>query len=116
MSNIDRRLIQASSSLGARPFTSFVRVWLPLSVPGVAAGTLMVFISSLGFYVTPALLGSPSNSLISQQIFVQVNSLLQWGRGGAMGAVLLAVTLVILGVLMLAMRLTTRGQREGART
>lgn len=116
MSNIDRRLMQASSSLGATPLTSFARVWLPLSVPGVAAGTLMVFISSLGFYVTPALLGSPSNSLVSQQIFVQVNSLLQWGRGGAMGAVLLAVTLIVLAVLMLVMRRTTRGHRESARS
>lgn len=81
MSGIDRRLVLASSSLGARPITSFFRVWLPLSLPGVGAGCLMVFISSLGFYVTPALLGAPDDSLISQQIYVQVNSLLQWGRG-----------------------------------
>ncbi|NJC73939.1 ABC transporter permease [Planosporangium thailandense] len=108
MSTIDRRLILASSSLGAHPLTSFVRVWLPLSLPGVGAGSLMVFISSLGFYVTPALLGSPRDSLISQQLYTQVNVLLQWGRGGAMGAVLLVVTFAILAVLMLSIRQSAR--------
>jgi putative spermidine/putrescine transport system permease protein len=98
MTNIDRRLVQASSSLGARPVTSFTRVWLPLSLPGVGAGVLIVFISSLGFYVTPALLGAPNDSLVSQQIFTQVNSLLQWGRGGAMGLVLLVLTFLLLGL------------------
>ncbi|MEO6826914.1 MAG: ABC transporter permease [Microbacteriaceae bacterium] len=112
MSNIDRRLVLASSSLGARPVTSFRRVWLPLSLPGVGAGALIVFISSLGFYVTPALLGSPNDSLISQQIFTQVNSLLLWGRGGAMGVVLLGITLVILGVLMASARILTGRQDE----
>jgi putative spermidine/putrescine transport system permease protein len=112
MTTIDRRLILASSGLGARPLTSFVRVWLPLSLPGVGAGSLMVFISSLGFYVTPALLGSPRDSLISQQIYTQVNGLLQWGRGGAMGAVLLAVTFAILAVLMVSIRRSTRRQAK----
>ncbi|WP_111508958.1 ABC transporter permease [Mycobacterium kyogaense] len=109
MSGIDRRLILASSSLGARPLTSFVRVWAPLTMPGVGAGALMVFISSLGFYVTPALLGSPDNALISQQIYVQVNSLLQWGRGAAMGVVLLLLTFLVLAVLMVVIR---RGSRQ----
>jgi putative spermidine/putrescine transport system permease protein len=72
----------------------------------------MVFISSLGFYVTPALLGSPQNSLISQQIFLQVNTLLQWGRGGAMGAVLLLITLAILGLLGLVIRRSKKTGQE----
>lgn len=114
MSNIDRRLVQASSSLGARPLTSFSRVWLPLSLPGVGAGVLIVFISSLGFYVTPALLGAPNDSLVSQQIFTQVNSLLQWGRGGAMGLVLLVLTLIFLGVAMALVKwVSTRRTRGG---
>jgi putative spermidine/putrescine transport system permease protein len=112
MSTIDRRLVKASASLGARAVTTFARIWLPLSMPGIGAGALMVFISSLGFYVTPALLGSPRNSLISQQIFTQVNSLLEWGRGGAMGAVLLLITLAILGLLGLAMRRSRRSGQE----
>ncbi|MDH6196891.1 putative spermidine/putrescine transport system permease protein [Mycobacterium frederiksbergense] len=104
MSGIDRRLVLASSSLGARPVISFVRIWAPLSLPGVGAGCLMVFISSLGFYVTPALLGAPNDALISQQIYVQVTSLLAWGKGGAMGVVLLLVTFLVLAVLMVLMR------------
>ncbi len=72
----------------------------------------MVFISSLGFYVTPALLGSPNNSLISQQIYVQVNSLLQWGKGGAMGVVLLILTFAVLAVLMLALRRAAREEQH----
>jgi putative spermidine/putrescine transport system permease protein len=110
MSGVDRRLVLASSSLGARPLTSFTRVWVPLTMPGIGAGCLMVFISSLGFYVTPALLGAPDNALISQQIYVQVNGLLQWGRGGAMGVVLLLLTLLVLAVLMLVLR---RASRQG---
>lgn len=112
MAGLDRRLIMASSSLGARPLTSFLRVWAPLTLPGVGAGALMVFISSLGFYVTPALLGAPDNALISQQIYVQVNSLLQWGRGAAMGVVLLLVTFLVLAVLLLALRRASRQERK----
>jgi putative spermidine/putrescine transport system permease protein len=112
MVSIDRRLVMASASLGARPLTSFLRIWAPLSLPGVGAGCLMVFISSLGFYVTPALLGSPNNSLISQQIYVQVNSLLQWGKGGAMGVVLLILTFAVLAVLVLALRRAARQEQR----
>jgi len=115
ITNIDRRLILASSGLGAGPLTSFFRIWLPLSLPGVGAGSLIVFISSLGFYVTPALLGSPGNSLISQQIFTQVNGLLQWGRAGTMGVVLVVITFAILAILALVSRRSTR-RIEGVRS
>ncbi|WP_112466879.1 ABC transporter permease [Streptomyces triticisoli] len=110
MSGIDRRLLDAAQGMGARPAIAFLRVFVPLSLPGVGAGALTVFITSLGFYVTPALLGSPDQALISQQIFTQVNGLLAWGRGGAMGVVLLAVTLVLLGLVGVVLRITrTRG-------
>lgn len=110
MSGIDRRLLDAAQGMGARPATAFLRVFVPLSLPGVGAGALTVFITSLGFYVTPALLGSPDQALISQQIFTQVNGLLAWGRGGAIGVVLLAVTLVLLGLVGAVLRLSrTRG-------
>ena len=79
----------------------------------LAAGCLTVFITALGFYVTPALLGSPQDAMISQQIFVQVNGLLQWGRGGALGTVLLILTLVLLGVAALILRYSSaRGGRK----
>ncbi|MFB7732809.1 ABC transporter permease [Streptomyces sp. NPDC056112] len=113
MSGIDRRLLDAAQGMGARPATAFLRVFVPLSLPGVGAGALTVFITSLGFYVTPALLGSPDQALISQQIFTQVNGLLAWGRGGAMGVVLLAVTLVLLGLVGIVLRFTRN--RGGAR-
>ncbi|MFE7231847.1 ABC transporter permease [Streptomyces sp. NPDC002405] len=113
MSGIDRRLLDAAQGMGARPATAFLRVFVPLSLPGVGAGALTVFITSLGFYVTPALLGSPDQALISQQIFTQVNGLLAWGRGGAMGVVLLAVTLVLLGLVGVVLRFTRK--RGGAR-
>ncbi|MFJ8788647.1 ABC transporter permease [Streptomyces sp. NPDC102462] len=106
MSGIDRRLLDAAQGMGARPATAFLRVFVPLSLPGVGAGSLTVFITSLGFYITPALLGSPDQALISQQIFTQVNGLLAWGRGGAMGVVLLAVTLVLLALVGVVLRLT----------
>ncbi|WP_235031053.1 ABC transporter permease [Nonomuraea solani] len=108
MSGIDRRLLTAAGSLGAHPIKAFVKVYLPLSLPGVSAGCLTVFISALGFYVTPALLGSPTDALISQQIFTQVNGLLKWGRGGAMGVVLLGLTLAMIALLALTLRRTGR--------
>ncbi|MFE7323436.1 ABC transporter permease [Streptomyces sp. NPDC057565] len=113
MSGIDRRLLDAAQGMGARPVVAFLRVFVPLSLPGVGAGALTVFITSLGFYVTPALLGSPDQALISQQIFTQVSGLLAWGRGGAMGVVLLAVTLVLLGLVGVVLRFTRN--RGGAR-
>lgn len=99
MSGIDQRLVVAARSLGARPGVAFWRVFVPLSIPGVAAGGLLVFIQALGFYVTPALLGSPSDAMLSQTIYTQVSSLLNWGRGGALGVVLLIGTVVVLGII-----------------
>jgi putative spermidine/putrescine transport system permease protein len=101
---IDRRLLLAARSLGASPATAFRRVYLPLSLPGVMAGTLLVFVLSLGFYITPAILGSPDSSLISQAIVLQINRLLDWGHAGAMSVVLLGTTLLLLGVAGWAMR------------
>lgn len=108
MSGIDRRLLAAAEGLGARPAVAFARVYLPLSTPGVLAGSLTVFITALGFYVAPSLLGSPDRALISQQIYTQVNGLLQWGRGGAMGVVLLLVTLLLLGASLALLRVASR--------
>jgi putative spermidine/putrescine transport system permease protein len=104
MSGIDQRLLPAARSLGARPATAFATVYMPLSLPGVSAGCLTVFISALGFYITPALLGSPTDAMISQQIFTQVNGLLKWGRGGAMGVVLLGLTLAMIALLAVSLR------------
>jgi putative spermidine/putrescine transport system permease protein len=99
MQGIDRRLLQAAESLGARPATAFLRVYVPLSMPGVVAGVTLVFILALGFYITPVLLGSPQNALLSQLIVQQISQLLDFGLGGAMAAILFVVTLVLLAVL-----------------
>lgn len=104
MNGVDRRLLSAAQSLGAHPLVAYLRVYVPLSLPGITAGSLTVFITALGFYVTPTLLGSPDDALISQQIFTQINGLLAWGRGGAMAVVLLVITLLLLGSAALTMR------------
>lgn len=98
MRRIDPELTPAASSLGAPPFVAFRKVFLPLSLPGVFAGSLLVFVLSLGYYITPALLGSPSNAMISELIVNQVSEQLQFGIGAAIAMVLLVLTLVVLFV------------------
>lgn len=98
MAGIDQRLLPAASSLGAPRIRAFRTVYLPLSVPGIVSGFTLVFIVSLGFYVTPALLGSPNQALLSQVIATRVSKLLDFPGAGAMGTVLLLVTLLILFV------------------
>jgi putative spermidine/putrescine transport system permease protein len=104
MKGIDLRLLQAARSLGARPFKAFLDVYLPLSLPGVYAGGIIVFILSLGFYITPALLGGPRSTMLSTLVQNQVLSLLNWGRGGAMGVVLLVATFILLALAAPLMR------------
>jgi len=104
MRAIDLRLVQAAHSLGARPTRAFLQVYLPLSLPGVYAGAVIVFILALGFYITPALLGGPRSTMLSTLVQNQVLSLLNWGRGGAMGVVLLVATFVLLALAAPLMR------------
>jgi putative spermidine/putrescine transport system permease protein len=104
MKTIDLRLVQAARSLGASPARAFLQIYLPLSLPGVYAGVIIVFILALGFYITPALLGGPRSTMLSTLIQNQVLSLLNWGRGGAMGVVLLVATFVLLALAAPLMR------------
>lgn len=96
--HLDQSLLRAAESLGARPSVAFARIFLPLSLPGVMAGSLLTFVLSLGFYLTPAIIGSPQNGLLSQLIVVQVQNLLDWGHAGAMAIVLLALTALLIWV------------------
>lgn len=105
MRGIDLRLVQAARSLGARPVLAFLQVYLPLSLPGVFGGAVIVFILGLGFYITPALLGGPRATMLSTLAQQQVLQQLNWGKGGAMGVILLASTLVLLAI---AARFTRR--------
>lgn len=98
MHRIDGNLLRASASLGATPFQTFRRVFLPLSVPGMVNGCALVYIVCLGFYVTPELLGGPGDQMIARLIGSQIEQLLDWQEAATMAAVLLAVTLVIFAV------------------
>ena len=93
MKRIDPNLMRAASGLGARPWRAFVSVYLPLSLPGIVNGAVLIFITCLGFYVTPALLGSPRDRMIAGAIGDEIEHLLDFGHGSAMAMVLLASTL-----------------------
>ncbi len=94
---IDGALPRAAAGLGAAPWRVFVQVVLPLSMPGVAAGVLLVFVLSLGFYITPALVGGPRDLMLSMLIAQQVD-LLNWPYAACLSATLLAATLLIIAV------------------
>ena len=98
MRKIDPSYMRAAESLGARPFGAFRLVFLPLSLAGVVNGCVLVFTMCLGFYVTPILLGTPKDMMISQLISQQIEDLLAWGFASAIAGVLLACTLVLLGI------------------
>jgi putative spermidine/putrescine transport system permease protein len=102
MARIDPELTKAAANLGASPARGFLRVFFPLSIPGVLAGALLVFVLALGFYITPALLGSPRDTMISAFIATRVQQQLDWGLAATMGLVLLALAFL---VLLLASRL-----------
>jgi putative spermidine/putrescine transport system permease protein len=99
MSRIDRSHLQAAANLGAAPPRVFRRVFLPLSLPGVIAGILLVFILSLGYYITPALLGGPGDIMIAQLIQEQIGEFGEWGVGAALAAVLLVGTVLLSALL-----------------
>ncbi|MBD0415454.1 ABC transporter permease [Oryzicola mucosus] len=95
---IDPAILQAAALCGANRWQALTRVLLPLTVPGMAAGALMVFVMSLGYFVTPALLGGTSNMMLAELIAQFVQSLVNWGMGGAAALVLLVVTLALYAV------------------
>jgi ABC-type spermidine/putrescine transport system permease subunit I len=94
MKGIDRELLRAATSLGANKFQTFIRVYLPLSLPGIGAGSLLVFIYSLGFFITPALLGGRKDVMLSMLIDEQVSSLLNWGFAAVLSLLLLLATTI----------------------
>jgi putative spermidine/putrescine transport system permease protein len=92
---IDPMTLRAAALCGASPIAAFRRILLPLSLPGIAAGGLMVFVMSLGYFVTPALLGGTSNMMLAEMIAQMIQSLLNWGLGSAAAFILLAVTMAL---------------------
>ena len=96
--NIDQAVLRAAALCGATRWQALTRVLLPLAAPGIAAGALMVFVMSLGYFVTPTLLGGTSNMMLAELIAQLVQSLVDWGLGSAAAFVLLVVTLILYGI------------------
>jgi ABC-type spermidine/putrescine transport system permease subunit I len=95
---IDRAVVRASESLGARPAQTLRRIVLPLSLPGVAAGSILVFLLCFGFFVTPAILGGPRQMTIAMIIDKEVNEMLAWGIAAALSLALVGFSLVLFGL------------------
>ena len=87
--------LRASQSLGANPFITFWRIFWPRSIPGIGAGGLLVFVLSVGYYITPALVGGSKGQMISNQIAFHMKSSLNWGLAAAMGTILLVAVLIL---------------------
>lgn len=96
MKAIDRDYLRAAANLGAGPVRNFWTVFLPLSAPGLFAGSLIVFVLCLGFYVTPAVLGGGRVILVSMKIASNIELFVNWGAASALGVVLLVMTMLIL--------------------
>jgi putative spermidine/putrescine transport system permease protein len=101
---------RAASSLGAPPYKAFLRVYLPLTLPGVGAGALLVFILALGYYITPALVGGPRDQMLSYFIAYFVNQSSNWGMAAALAVVLLALVIGFYSALIIA-----AGRRKGVK-
>jgi putative spermidine/putrescine transport system permease protein len=95
MKTIPPSYMRAAKSLGATPFTAFVRVYMPNTVAGIGAGAILVFILAIGYYITPALVGGQSGTLISNFIAFHMSSSLNWGLAAALGSILLVIVLVL---------------------
>ena len=98
LKGIPPQYMRAATSLGAPPATAFVRVFLPLAAPGVAAGSLMVFILALGYYITPALVGGGSDQMLSYFVATYTTDTGNWGLAAALGLLMLGTTLVLYAV------------------
>ncbi len=103
MLKIDEQLLRAAETLGASPWTTFWRIFFPLSVPSLAAGAVLVFILTLGFFITPAVLGGGRVPMIANMLDLLVNQMPSWEIASAISAVLLVVTLALF---VLYLRLT----------
>ena len=95
MRSIDQTKLRAAEILGANPIRVFLHVYLPLSMPGVSAGVLLVFITAAGFYVTPALLGGDRNAMVAVLIEQHVTRTLNWPLASALATILLLISVAL---------------------
>ncbi|AFK64414.1 binding-protein-dependent transport system inner membrane protein [Advenella kashmirensis WT001] len=98
MKGISPTYMRAAVSLGCHPLRSFWAVYFPQTLPGIGAGCLLVFITAIGYYITPALLGGPKDQMISYFIAFYTNGTINWGLAGALAAMLLLATLILYAV------------------
>ncbi len=106
MVRIDRRLLMAAAGLGAAPWTVFRRVFLPLTLPALAAGSILVFILTLGFFITPAILGGGRVPMIANMVDMLINRLPRWELAAALSTVLLVATLLFYSLYLRVARAT----------
>jgi len=99
MRGIDPRLVAAARGLGASPLAAFARVFLPLSLPGIIGSGVLVFIFSLGFYVTPAILGGGKVLMVAEYISLQITETLRWGLGSMLASTLLIAVFAVMALL-----------------
>ncbi len=99
MQGIDRRLVAAARGLGAKPFGAFRRVFLPLSMPGIIGALVLVFIFSLGFYITPAILGGGKTVMIAEYIAANILDNIRWGLATMLASTLLATVFLLLALM-----------------
>jgi ABC-type spermidine/putrescine transport system permease subunit I len=110
MKAIDGNLMRAAANLGSTPAHAFRRVYLPLSMPGLVAGTIMIFVMCLGFYITPALLGGGKVKMIAQRIEESLALYPTWGPASALAVLLLVMTAICLGVSLYLVRRLSAGR------
>lgn len=108
VSRIDPQLIRAASINGAGALRTFLQVRLPLMLPGIAAGSIIVFVMTLGYYIIPQIVGSPTDMMIGQLIAQQLTKVSDWGLGSALAALLIVVSLGSFAVFRLLTRLENR--------
>ena len=105
LERLDHRLLEASRDLGANALETFRRVTLPIAMPGIAAGLLLVFVPLMGDYITPSVLGGAAGSMIGQQVASQFNVAQNWALGSAMAIVLMLAIVAVVLVFALLFRL-----------
>ena len=98
MKGIPPHYVRAAVSLGAHPFLAFWKVYVPQTIAGVGAGCLLTYILALGYYITPALVGGPADQMVSYFVAFYTNKTINWGMASALGALLLAATLLLYAV------------------
>ena len=95
MKTIPKDYVRAAKSLGANNFISFWRIYFPQSIPGIGAGSILVFILAIGYYITPEIVGGTSGTFISNRIAYHISSSLNWGLAAALASILLIAVLFL---------------------